>query len=54
MKEAVKPWKNQKAGYLEALEYIKGRREGVITSLKTPWLKFNDATTDGIEWELSL
>ncbi len=24
--------------------------EGAIKSIKTPWLKFNDATTDGLEW----
>lgn len=33
-----------------ALEYISGRREGTITSLKTPWSKFNTVTLDGIEW----
>ena len=27
-----------------------GRQKGEIRSLKTPWSKFNDATTDGIEW----
>lgn len=29
---------------------MKGRMEGRIKSIKTPWPKFNDATTDGIEW----
>ena len=29
---------------------MKGRREGKIRSIKTPWPKFNDASTDGIEW----
>ncbi len=29
---------------------MKGRMDGNIKSLKTPWHKFNDATTDGIEW----
>lgn len=29
---------------------MKGRMEGSITSLKLPWDKFNDATTDGLEW----
>jgi len=38
-----------KAG-LKALEYISGRRDGTITSLKTPWSKFNAVTLDGIEW----
>jgi hypothetical protein len=44
------PWKSQRDGFLESLNYMKGRMEGAITSLKTPWDKFNDATTDGIEW----
>ena len=51
MNEAkFKPWKSQKNGFLESLNYLKGRREGFIKSLKTPWSKFNDATTDGLEW----
>jgi replicative DNA helicase len=51
MEEAkFKPWKSQKNGFLESLNYLKGRREGAIKSLKTPWYKFNDATTDGLEW----
>ncbi len=44
------PWKSQKDGFLESLEYLQGRKEGRITSFKTPWKKFNDATTDGLEW----
>jgi len=43
-------WKSQKEGFLESLNYMKGRKEGHIRSIKTPWAKFNDATTDGIEW----
>ena len=43
-------WKGQKDGFVQALEYIKGRKEGRIYSIKTPWPKFNDAATDGIEW----
>jgi len=43
-------WKNQKSGFQEALAYIKGRQQGLITSFKTPWPKVNDATTDGLEW----
>jgi hypothetical protein len=43
-------WKNQKQGYHDSLVYLKGRREGLIKSIKTPWSKFNDATTDGLEW----
>lgn len=43
-------WTSQREGFLDSLNYIKGRKEGLIKSLKTPWVKFNDATTDGIEW----
>lgn len=46
----MKIWKSQKEGLKESLDYLKGRKEGLITSIKTPWVKFNDATTDGIEW----
>ena len=44
------PWKKQKSGFEESLIYLKGRKDGLIKSIKTPWSKFNDATTDGIEW----
>jgi len=43
-------WKTQRESFIESLSYLKGRQSGQITSLKTPWSKFNDATTDGIEW----
>jgi replicative DNA helicase len=43
-------WKSQKDGFQEALNYMLGRRDGTITSFKTPWTKMNDATTDGLEW----
>lgn len=48
--ELKRPWKSQKESYQEALFYMQGRQRGEITSIKTPWPKFNDATTDGIEW----
>jgi len=44
------PWKKQKSCFEESLVYLKGRQQGLIKSIKTPWTKFNDATTDGIEW----
>jgi replicative DNA helicase len=50
MSEIAKPWKGQKDGFVQALQYMKGRKDGVIKSIKTPWAKFNDAGTDGIEW----
>ena len=43
-------WKSQKESFAQSLEYMKGRMDGKIKSIKTPWSKFNDATTDGIEW----
>jgi len=43
-------WKDQRQGYIDSLHYLKGRMDGVIKSIKTPWTKFNDATTDGLEW----
>lgn len=43
-------WKTQREAFIESLSYLQGRQSGKITSLKTPWKKFNEATTDGIEW----
>lgn len=43
-------WKSQRDGFLDSLNYLDGRRKGEIKSLKTPWLKFDDAGTDGLEW----
>jgi replicative DNA helicase len=34
----------------QELRYIKGRMEGNIKSLLTPWKKFNKASMNGIEW----
>lgn len=50
MSEQLQLWKGQKDGFQESLHYLKGRKEGIIKSLKTPWARFNDATTDGVEW----
>ena len=44
------PWEGKKNGFQDSLHYLKGRKEGLIKSLRTPWVKFNDATTDGLEW----
>jgi replicative DNA helicase len=43
-------WKTQKEAFVESLSYLEGRKKGKITSIKTPWQSFNNATTDGIEW----
>ena len=45
-----KAWKSQRDGFTESLYYLQGRMKGEIKSLKTPWPKWNDAGTDGIEW----
>lgn len=50
MDKKVKLWKSHKKSYEESLAYIIGRQKGQIRSLRTPWKKVNDATTDGIEW----
>lgn len=44
-------WLSRKEGFKNALDYIQGRSSGKISSLITPWAKFNDATTNGIEWK---
>lgn len=44
------PWKSQRQGYLDALQYMENRRTGRIKSFKTPWSKVNDAGVDGLEW----
>jgi len=43
-------WIPRKDGFKKALEYMKGRANGSIKSVQTPWPKFNDATTNGLEW----
>jgi replicative DNA helicase len=44
------PWIKQDQHFKDAIKYLKGRRDGTITSLLTPWPKVNEATTNGIEW----
>lgn len=36
--------------YAEGLKYVQGRKEGRITSVKTPWIKINKAGVNGFEW----
>jgi len=43
-------WQSEKAGFEEAVAYLKGRAIGAIQSMKTPWNSFNAATVDGLEW----
>lgn len=42
--------KNQIENYRHALRVIKQRKEGLITSLQTPWAKFNSEGLGGIDW----
>lgn len=46
----VLPFITIKDAARQELRYIRGRMEGDIKSLKTPWEKFNRASMDGIEW----
>jgi len=45
-----KHWESQNRDFNEALKYMKRRQEGTEKSIYTPWPKFNDAGTDGLEW----
>ena len=43
-------WIGQYAAFNDALKYMYARSTGEEKSIYTPWPKFNDAATDGIEW----
>ena len=44
------PIKHISKAAAEELQYMKGRQDGSIKSLKTPWKKMNMATMNGLEW----
>ena len=47
----VKPaWDGQYQAFNDALKYMLARQSGEEKSIQTPWPKFNDAITDGLEW----
>jgi len=46
----VLPFITIKDAAREELRYMRGRMEGNIKSLKTPWKKFDQASMNGIEW----
>ena len=47
----IKPaWDGQYQAFNEALKYMLARQSGKEKSIQTPWPKFNDAITDGLEW----
>ena len=50
MSEQIQKWRSQREAFREGLQYIDQRRKGLVKSLQTPWKKFNDAGTNGIEW----
>lgn len=50
MSKAVKKWEGQYSSFNEALQYMLDRQTGKEKSIYTPWPKFNDAITDGLEW----
>ena len=43
-------WGGQYTAFNEALKYMLDRQAGKEKSIQTPWPKFNDAITDGLEW----
>ena len=45
-----KAWDGQYQSFNEALRYMLDRQSGKEKSIYTPWPKFNDAVTDGLEW----
>jgi|TARA_R110001632_G_scaffold43367_2_gene109832 replicative DNA helicase len=50
MGKTDKSWVGQHAAFSEALKYMNARQKGEEKSIYTPWPKFNDAATDGLEW----
>lgn len=50
MAKPVQAWEGQFKAFNEALKYMSKRQSGEEKSIYTPWAKFNDATTDGLEW----
>ncbi len=50
MSKPIPGWGGQFAAFKEALKYMSARQSGEEKSIYTPWPKFNDATTDGLEW----
>ena len=47
----IKPaWDGQYQAFNDALKYMLDRQSGKEKSIQTPWPKFNDAVTDGLEW----
>jgi replicative DNA helicase len=45
-----KEWLHISEAYEKGLAYMKGRKEGIIRSVLTPWPTFNNAGMNGLEW----
>ncbi len=50
MSQIKQEWDGQYHAFNEALKYMLARQSGKEKSIQTPWPKFNDAVTDGLEW----
>ena len=50
MSKPEESWIGQYQAFNDALKYMQQRAIGEAKSVYTPWPKFNDATTDGLEW----
>ena len=50
MSQVKQEWDGQYQAFNEALKYMLARQSGKEKSIQTPWPKFNDAITDGLEW----
>jgi replicative DNA helicase len=50
MSKSEEAWVGQYAAFNDALKYMVKRANGEEKSIYTPWPKFNDACTDGLEW----
>jgi replicative DNA helicase len=50
MSKPTPAWVGQYTAFNDALKYMYARSTGAEKSIYTPWPKFNDAATDGLEW----
>ena len=50
MSKLQQEWAGQYTAFNDAIKYMINRASGEEKSIYTPWPKFNDATTDGLEW----
>jgi len=50
MSQQKKEWLHISEIYKQGLAYLKGRKDGIIKSVRTPWHSFNEAIMNGLEW----